>query len=1294
MNRDYTVVQKYRLSRPSLAIVATIIASLTLSLLRFGPLAGTPVALIGVVTLQIYLLGWLVTRVFGQFGVSHPVTRFALTLFTGLVINILIGSVFRFLRLPIPAFLVLLHSLMLLCALWKPRSKSVDTNWIFLKTSIPFYITIFVCCITFMGFGLVTAQFHFAGEFSDRGLFASLIDGLANNTVTTGLFNRQLGQGNDPRIQIDGWTYSNAVWTYSSGIRGDQFLWNDEIPLFIWTVPLIIFALAYELSGREDLATWSTVVLVFFAIQTFDPIFYKGMPGFSGRHPIFDLRTLREVSTTIILALSLLVTVIFVRKRTWQILLLLVASMGALISLHPRTLLIFLLLSGGVGLIYLIALRTRIAINRYGLIGLIFAVLLVIALGVFLLKYRIPGFLAPFNSTAICTTTAASTLNGTGSLIYPVELPLLGASYIIAPNRIFFHPLIIIVIMLGIVIGWRRRHELFGRFQIVIVLMSIGIIVLPVVVYSLSVLFSRNLLLGDPCLLDNIFVNNLLDNVAGAVSFSILVMLPITLGYSIQWLVDKFPPAYRYGNILVAVISITTLALTIFEPISIPQSARDQVKNMADSYAHLNIQTADQLLADQLRGLLPKNKVSNVLTTAEAGGTIIESVPNTFVLIISNDGFTSNPYQADPSKSPWLGTDDFNVLKDRKINDVVVRITDTRYPQMIMDTERFTLIGTIAGYATFQVNETDFVSPSDALFTRMNVIYDATHTVAWDELGLSNLGLYPLAQDDAVHQIIVDWKTLYAAHPETPQVAYGLALTYLLQGDYAHSIQLWEDLQKRFPVLSEPLAFALMLNGQPTEAVNVLINMAQSRDTNMQLMAGRAMLRDRFFYALQDDQIQSMLNTITVNYDEWRNLRRTDIGGAFEKRIELLMGRGFWVTVANWLDDVAHLEINEKQYAMRGLALLAQGDTNAALDHLHWATDYDWMLPRQRLHFSRWEKGYPAQLYYILSGNLAEQEGDTQAAGNNYHRAIASGSVWAAPYFLSRLTGDAAGLEKLKQAWSQQYQTGFPDLLPLTAIADSHAIYVVQPEVINDDDQHTLTVQAAYGFAFEEQFPVADWYLHLRSEDAATLYSSVHQSPMSIPGALVLQSLLVKIPADVAELTTAHLFVEANHNAAVNFGQISLPLVLNRPTAVAIPPDAVPTEVRFGDSIQLIAYKTDLTPQQITVTLYWNTTQTLQQDYQVSIQVVDSSGAIVLQKDNGPVAGRYPSSQWRIHTPIRDSRSIPIEAALADGQYRVFVTLYSMPDLVRLPVSPSDQSSNSQLLLKTIDYPKDVVDVP
>jgi len=97
-----------------------------------------------------------------------------------------------------------------------------------------------------------------------------------------------------------------------------------------------------------------------------------------------------------------------------------------------------------------------------------------------------------------------------------------------------------------------------------------------------------------------------------------------------------------------------------------------------------------------------------------------------------------------------------------------------------------------------------------------------------------------------------------------------------------------------------------------------------------------------------------------------------------------------------------------------------------------------------------------------------------------------------------------------------------------------------------------------------------------------------------------------------------------------------------------LPTSLHPTQVRFGDSIELIGYTSDDTPRHRgetqSVTLYWRALKPMTTDYALALHLLGRGAAEVGKIDTWPGGGNAPTSQWAAGAIIADTYLIPIDS--------------------------------------------------
>lgn len=120
----------------------------------------------------------------------------------------------------------------------------------------------------------------------------------------------------------------------------------------------------------------------------------------------------------------------------------------------------------------------------------------------------------------------------------------------------------------------------------------------------------------------------------------------------------------------------------------------------------------------------------------------------------------------------------------------------------------------------------------------------------------------------------------------------------------------------------------------------------------------------------------------------------------------------------------------------------------------------------------------------------------------------------------------------------------------------------------------------------------------------------------------------------------------------VVLGDVKVPMEVQNVTP------AHTSDVSLGPAILLNGYDLQVQPQQIALKLYWRARAKIESDYKVFVHIVNEQGQIVVQEDQLPDAGRYPTRIWDAGEQIIDSYPFSI-AALPSGHYRIFAGMYS-----------------------------------
>ena len=121
-------------------------------------------------------------------------------------------------------------------------------------------------------------------------------------------------------------------------------------------------------------------------------------------------------------------------------------------------------------------------------------------------------------------------------------------------------------------------------------------------------------------------------------------------------------------------------------------------------------------------------------------------------------------------------------------------------------------------------------------------------------------------------------------------------------------------------------------------------------------------------------------------------------------------------------------------------------------------------------------------------------------------------------------------------------------------------------------------------------------------------------------------------------------------------------LLLLRRGAYPLPP-AHPAATLLGGQIEYLgndAPSTVRAGQPLTVHLRWRTAQALDQQYTVSLQFGNKANGKLAQADSWPWDGYFPTLEWPAGIEIDDPHTLLLPATLTPGQYRLFVSVYSL----------------------------------
>ena len=132
-----------------------------------------------------------------------------------------------------------------------------------------------------------------------------------------------------------------------------------------------------------------------------------------------------------------------------------------------------------------------------------------------------------------------------------------------------------------------------------------------------------------------------------------------------------------------------------------------------------------------------------------------------------------------------------------------------------------------------------------------------------------------------------------------------------------------------------------------------------------------------------------------------------------------------------------------------------------------------------------------------------------------------------------------------------------------------------------------------------------------------------------------------------------------------------------------------PMYINLDGKITFLGY--DLKAQEINVgealrlTLYWQAQKRMGKSYTVFTHLLDTQNQIWGQKDNVPVSGSYPTTDWWEGEVVFDEYEVPVRTDAPAGEYRIEIGMYDATTGERLSAftSQGQQFSEKRILLET-----------
>ncbi|MBN1964720.1 MAG: hypothetical protein JW910_08740, partial [Anaerolineae bacterium] len=813
----------------------------------------TLASLLITVPLQFYLPGWLLARRLGKQAAHHPIERFVWVLLGSFGITIGLGATLRILQLPVQMYILLLHGLMLVLALWPPPHQDFhadEPRWRFTRDKIVPYAMLLLCCVIVLDIGIERSGLRYDG-YEDQTVFISMATWLATEPDDPGLNSREIGWSTGDRRQVtDGWTYTHAVWSWTSGVPAADLIWYYLTPLFVWTIPLVYFALGYRLTGRVSAGVWTAIALTVLGMVSIDVFTYVPSQLAYGHNALFQLNTLRMMSTGLLLPLAAYGALSYLQQPASRSLLMTFLIGMAISAIHPRQTLAFVLAFGLTTSMWWLAQRSHARLKQAA--GLFAVIALMLAIPAW--HYEVYDYVQPLLNrlTGTAATTPAETPlpeseieitppaapdepgldepsatavapsgeEGPTSPTLTLDLPLLGTATILAPATFVYHPLVGAALLLALLTVVRWRHSLVAQY----VFPPAALIVFFLVTPNLLGLLTGLIGLTRSAATAASYASRI--TLALGFAFPVVVVLGLSADRLLHEIASRRVVLKQYAT-PAAMIACALLMLTLlFEPVPIPASARDQIRVANAAQGIRNIQPADELLLASLQRHASTNARSVYLVPNRVGNFVIESIPNSFITGGRQARGTNRTLNATlrffnerSTPAPWLDTSDLNRLARYDVNFIVVESTHSRLAQLQLRPDCFSLLDRPAGYFVFQVN----CVPQDEivadLFGQMNTQLAQTDAPRWDGHAFS---LVRPGAPEIWEALVAAWRGVLAERPQDSLAQYGMAFSALLAGDDETALPLWEQLHADHPdifLITEALAHTRRQLGMPTEAV-------------------------------------------------------------------------------------------------------------------------------------------------------------------------------------------------------------------------------------------------------------------------------------------------------------------------------------------------------------------------------------------------------------------------------------------------------------------------------------------
>jgi 4-amino-4-deoxy-L-arabinose transferase-like glycosyltransferase len=165
--------------------------------------------------------------------------------------------------------------------------------------------------------------------------------------------------------------------------------------------------------------------------------------------------------------------------------------------------------------------------------------------------------------------------------------------------------------------------------------------------------------------------------------------------------------------------------------------------------------------------------------------------------------------------------------------------------------------------------------------------------------------------------------------------------------------------------------------------------------------------------------------------------------------------------------------------------------------------------------------------------------------------------------------------------------------------------------------------------------------------------------------------------------TTALVFPSYGSSPAL------LAYLTTSPFSDRLPAVQYPMEASFGGKIALQGCDLPLgvppAGERLRLTLYLQAEQVMEEDYKISVRLVDGEGHLWGQYDNLPLNGAFPTSHWLPGTIVREWCDVPIQFGTPPGTYWLEVRMYRPNTTEDLEVFVGGESQGKAITLGQVE---------